>query len=91
MREIESTITDDVPVEEKRPPITEINDYTMKSLLEASMVLSVIINDISSEKPDNSTAGRDSPNCLMEQANMISLLAKDVMKMAREIKNMISE
>ena len=89
-RACESTAVEAVPVEEKFPPLTEINNESIKMLSEAAMILSVVINDISSRKPESSTAGREPPHCLSEQAAMIERLSRDVMVMSRDIKGMIT-
>ena len=89
-RACESTAVDNVPVAEKFPPITEINNESIKMLSETAMILSVVVNDISSRKPDSSTAGREPPHCLSEQAALIERLSNDVMMMARDIKAMIT-
>ena len=89
-RACESTYCGDIPVEEKFPPITEINGESIKELSEAAMILSVIINDISSRKPDESTKGREPPHSLQQQAMLIERLSADVMAMARDIKGMIT-
>ena len=78
------------PVDEKFPPISEVHNETVKMLSETAMTLSVIINDISGRKQDESTDGRNPPHCLLEQAALISRLANDVMRMARDIKGMIT-
>ena len=89
-RACESTACGDIPVEEKFPPITEINNESIKMLSEAAMILSAVINDISSRKPDSSTAGREPPHCLSEQAALIERMSREVMIMARDIKSMIT-
>ena len=88
MFERESTLCEAVPVEEKSLPVTEINEDVIKMLSETTMLLSIIINDISGRKQDESMAG--TPNCLLEQAALIAKLASDAMRMARDIKGMIT-
>lgn len=90
MFERESTLNEAVPVEEKFPPVTEINNEAIKMLSETTMTLSVIINDISGMKQDESTEGRNQPHCVLEQAALIAKLASDAMTMARNIKSMIT-
>ena len=90
MFERESTLNEAVPVEEKFPPVTEVNNDAIKMLSETTMILSVIINDISGRKQDESTEGRNSPHCMLDQAALIVRLAADAMNMARDIKGMIT-
>ena len=90
MFERESTLNEAVPVEEKFPPVTELNNNSIKLLSETTMILSVIINDISGRKQDESTEGRNSPHCMLDQAALIVRLAADAMNMARDIKGMIT-
>ena len=90
MFERESTLNEAVPVEEKFPPVTEINKDAIKMLSETTMLLSVIINDISGRKQDESTEGRNPPHCMLDQAELIAKLASDAMRMARDIKGMIT-
>ena len=90
MFERESTLNEDIPVEEKFPPISEINDMSVKNLSEAAEILSVIINDVSGRNPNESTKGREPPRCLQEQAILIERISSDVAKMARNIKDMIT-
>ena len=90
MFERESTIIDNVPVEERFPPVTELNNEAIKMLSEAAMTLSVIINDISGRKQDESTEGRNPPHCMFDQVALITKLASEVMRMSRDIKNMIT-
>lgn len=90
MFERESTLNEAVPVEEKFPPVTELNNDAIKMLSETTMLLSVIINDISGRKQDESTEGRNQPHCMLDQAALIAKLASDAMRMARDIKGMIT-
>ena len=90
MFERESTLNEAVPVEEKFPPVTELNNEAIKMLSETTMLLSVIINDISGRKQDESTEGRNQPHCMLDQAALIAKLASDAMRMARDIKGMIT-
>ena len=90
MFERESTLNEAVPVEEKFPPVTEINNDAIKMLSEAAMILSVVINDISGRTQDKTTEGRDAPHCMLDQAALIAKLASEVMRMARDIKGMIT-
>ena len=90
MFERESTINENIPVEEKFPPVTEINNDAIKMLSEAAMILSVVICDISGRKQEETTGDRNPPHCMMDQAALIANLASDVMRRAREIKSMIT-
>jgi len=90
MFERESTMNDNIPVEERFPPVTELNNEAIKMLSEAAMTLSVIINDISGKKQDESTEGRNPPHCMLDQVALITKLASEVMRMSRDIKNMIT-
>ena len=90
MFERESIPCESVTVEEKFPPVSEVNNDAIKMLSETTMILSVIINDISGRKQDESTEGRNPPRCVLEQAALIAKLASDAMTMARDIKNMIT-
>ena len=90
MFERASTLVDDIPVEEKYPPISEINNDAIKMLSETTMTLSVIINDISGRKQDESTEGRNPPHCMLDQVTLIAKLASDAMRMAKDIKGMIT-
>lgn len=90
MFERESTLNEDIPVEEKFPPISEINDLSVKNLWEAAEILSVIINDVSGRNPNDSTKGREPPHCLQEQAILIERISSDVARMAMNIKGMIT-
>ena len=90
MFERASTLVDDIPVEEKYPPISEINNEAIKMLSETTMILSVIINDISGRKQDESTEGRNPPHCMLDQVALIAKLASDAMRMAKDIKEMIT-
>ena len=74
----------------KFPPVTDINKDSIKMLSETTMLLSVIINDISGRKQDESTEGRNPPQCMLEQAALIAKLASDAMRMAKDIKGMIT-
>ena len=90
MFERASTLVDDIPVEEKYPPISEINVEAIKMLTETTMTLSMIINDISGRVPDESPAGKDEPHCVREQAALIAQLAAKAMRMTRDIKCMVT-
>lgn len=90
MFERESTLCESVPVEEKFPPVSEVNNDAIKMLSETTMTLSVIINDISGRKQDESTEGRNPPHCMLDQVALITKLASEVMRMSRDIKNMIT-
>ena len=90
MLEWESMHNEAVTVEEKFPPVTKINNDAIQMLSETIMTLSVIINDISGRKQDESTEGRNPPNCLLEQAELIANLASYAARMSRDIKEMIS-
>lgn len=89
-RACESTAAENVPVDGKFPPLTEINNDSIKMLSETAMILSVVVNDISNKKQDSSTEGREPPHCLQDQAALIARLASDVMGMARDINKMIT-
>jgi len=54
------------------------------------MILSVVINDISGRTQNKTTEGRDAPHCMLDQAAAIAELASDVMRMARDIKGMLT-
>jgi len=90
MREWESMLNEAVPVEEKFAPLTEINNDAIQMLSETIMTLSVIINGISGRKQDESTEGRNPPNCVLDQAVLIAKLASDAARMSRDIKGMIT-
>ena len=90
MFERESTLNEAVPVEEKFAPLTEINNDAIQMLSETIMTLSVIINGISGRKQDESTEGRNPPNCVLDQAVLIAKLASDAARMSRDIKGMIT-
>ena len=90
MFEREGTLNEAVPVEEKFPPVTVINDDAIKALSEATMTLAAVINDISGRKQDESIEGRNPPRCVLEQAALIERLANDAMRMAIDIHSMIT-
>jgi len=90
MFERESTLNEAVQVEKKFPPVTELNNDAIKMLSEAAMILSVVINDISGRTQNKTTEGRDAPHCMLDQAAAIAELASDVMRMARDIKGMLT-
>lgn len=90
MREWESMHNEAEPVEEKFPPVTEINNDAIQMLSETTMILSAIIYDISGRKQDESTEGRNPPNCMLDQAVLIAKLASEAARMSRDIKGMIT-
>lgn len=75
---------------EEFPPIAEMNDASIESLIETEIVLSTIIGDIAGEKPDVPGDKREAPHSVRRQAAMIANLASEVRMMARDIKRMIS-
>lgn len=90
MFEKENTYSENIPVVEKLPPVTEMNGDSIKMLSEAAMILSVVISDISGRTQEETTGDRNPPHCLMEQAALISSIAMDVARRAKEIKSMIT-
>lgn len=89
MFEKEKTFVEDFPVMEKPAPVTGILDAAIGTLTETAMLLSVILQDISGKKPELKM-NEEAPHCLKEQAGIIARISDDTMRMARDIKIMIS-
>ena len=75
---------------EEYPPIAEFNDKAIDNLIRAEVMLSLIIGDITGEKPDVPGEKREAPHSVRAQAAQIANLALEVSEMASDIKRMIS-